>query len=64
MTRNVIRKMKNFSYRKKVKQFDSFNITYLTLWWGKYRKQGKEKKNISYMKLSQAQMGSPQGLHS
>lgn len=47
--------MKNFFYEKKVKQFDSFSVTYLTPCWGEYRKWGKENKNASYIKLSQAQ---------
>lgn len=60
MHRKVITRMKNFSYEKKVKQFDSFSVTYLTPWWGKYRKRREENKNAGYIKLSQAQMGNPQ----
>lgn len=60
MHRKVITRMKNFSYEKKAKQFDSFSVMYLTPWWGKYRKRREENKNAGYIKLSQAQMGNPQ----
>lgn len=61
MTRKVIIRMKNFPSEKKGKQFGSFNVMYLTPWWDKYRKWGRE--NASCIKLSQAQTGSLRGWH-
>jgi len=50
-------KNKKFLLQKKINQFDSFSVTYLTPWWGKYKKEKEENKNTSYIKLSQAQAG-------
>lgn len=62
LTRKVIIKIKNVFYEKKVKQFDSCSVMYLTPRWGEYRKQGKEKENASYIKLSQAQTACKAGM--